>query len=43
MNDITAEKLEEEKTILKGLDVMQIIESIRKSIEVLIALKMDDD
>jgi hypothetical protein len=43
MYDITTEKLEEEKATMHRQDSLELIECIRKSIELLISLKMDDD
>lgn len=43
MYDITPEKLEEEKTQLRQKDSIDLVESIRNSIEILISLKMDEE
>ena len=43
MYDITSEKLEEEKAELKRKDSLDLVESIRKAIEILISLKMEDE
>ena len=43
MYDITTEKLDEEKASMRRQDSLELIECIRKSIELLISLKMDED
>lgn len=43
MYEITAEKLEEEKLQLRLKDSLDLVESIRSSIEILISLKMDEE
>ena len=43
MYDITPDKLEEEKTQLRQKDIIDLVESIRNSIEILISLKMDEE
>lgn len=43
MYDITSEKLEEEKVQLRLKDSLDLVESIRNSIEILISLKMDEE
>jgi hypothetical protein len=43
MYDITTEQLDDEKALMRRQDSLELIECIKKSIELLISLKMDED